>query len=136
MFFYGWWNFAFVGLILFSILFKYSAGLVLGRRDPGGSSAQLAGCVAVNLALLGYFKYVNFFVETGNVDPYTRNFIPALVAALRATGVEAVDLTTVFLRERDRGLYFLSDTHWNATGSAIAAREISRQVLAIERDSS
>ena len=63
------------------------------------------------------------------MDPYTRDFLPNLVAALKERGVEAVDLPTAFRRERDRGLYFPFDTHWNATGAAIAAQEIARQVF-------
>lgn len=68
-------------------------------------------------------------IYADDVDPYTKDFIPTLVAALRENGVEAIDLTATFRRESDDGLYFPYDTHWNATGAAIAAQEIARQVF-------
>ena len=73
-------------------------------------------------------------IYADDVDPYTQNFIPTLVAALKERGVEAVNLTTAFQRESDRGLYFPFDTHWNATGAAIAAQEIARQVFGKAND--
>ncbi len=77
LFFYSWWNPAYLGLILFSILFNYAAGTVLsqhmaqGPSGLGGASsatgkALLGFGVGVNLALLGYFKYANFFVDNLN----------------------------------------------------------------------
>jgi alginate O-acetyltransferase complex protein AlgI len=73
LFFYGRWNWKYLFLILFSIGFNYSWGLFLQRlkqeRNHLGPSTQrriLALGVAVNLALLGYFKYRNFFLDTVN----------------------------------------------------------------------
>jgi alginate O-acetyltransferase complex protein AlgI len=73
LFFYAWWNWAFLPLFLFSIFFNYSWALLL-RDRPGAEAAReslrrktvLGIGVAVNLALLGYFKYRDFFV--GSVD--------------------------------------------------------------------
>lgn len=59
--FYSYWNPPFVFLILFSILFNYSWGRLIERS--GGGRAWLYSGVAVNLALIGYFKYANFFME-------------------------------------------------------------------------
>ena len=64
--FYGWWNPRYLPLIAFSIVFNYRVGIGLtgaglrGQRQWAG--ALLAVGVAVNLLLLGYFKYANFFV--------------------------------------------------------------------------
>ncbi len=69
----------------------------------------------------------NFYA--GDVDDYTRNFIPALVARLREEGVEAVDLATPFQAEKDQGLFFRYDTHWNAKGTELAARIIARDIF-------
>ncbi len=63
LFFYGWWNPAYLGLILASILFNYAMGIVLSN---GGGRGLLAVGVAANLGLLGYFKYANFFVDSVN----------------------------------------------------------------------
>jgi alginate O-acetyltransferase complex protein AlgI len=68
-FFYGWWNPPYLLLILSSILFNYAMGRTQGRiarRRGRGSRAVLAVGVAVNLGVLAYYKYANFFVRTAN----------------------------------------------------------------------
>ena len=68
LFFYSWWNPAYLGLMLFSIIFNYGVGVSLGgllsrtRKKP-----ILAFGIAANLWLLGYFKYANFFVDNINI---------------------------------------------------------------------
>jgi D-alanyl-lipoteichoic acid acyltransferase DltB (MBOAT superfamily) len=68
LFFYGWWNPIYVGLILASMMFNFSLGRHIGQRVQTGRRAQgaLFFGLAVNLVLLGYFKYANFFVDTVN----------------------------------------------------------------------
>lgn len=60
LFFYGWWKPVYVPLLLFSMVFNFSVGRVLGRSTRPRRRVLLAG-VAVNLGLLGWFKYANFF---------------------------------------------------------------------------
>jgi alginate O-acetyltransferase complex protein AlgI len=63
-FFYGWWNTTYTVLLLVSILFNYAASIsLIESRDK---KTLIAG-VAVNLGLLGYFKYSNFFIDNINV---------------------------------------------------------------------
>lgn len=66
--FYGWWNWRYVFLLLASMVFNYAWAQFLLRRRADGNGAQrtfaLALGIAVNLALLGYFKYTNFLIET------------------------------------------------------------------------
>ncbi len=66
LFFYGWWNPLYVGLLSFSILFNYACGMAIARAGMrGGRPAQkrwLIFAVAVNLAVLAYCKYANFFL--------------------------------------------------------------------------
>ncbi len=64
LFFYGWWNPAYLVLILASIIFNYAVRVFLGRNP---SKYILAFGITVNLVLLGYFKYANFFVDNFNV---------------------------------------------------------------------
>jgi hypothetical protein len=64
-----------------------------------------------------------------DVDDYSRNFIPMLVARLRAEGVEAVDLATPFQAHKGEGLFFPYDTHWNAKGAALAAKVMAEQLF-------
>ncbi len=72
--FYAWWNPAFLPLFLFSVGFNYSWALLLRRSgaEPGAQSQRrrklvLAVGVAVNLSLLFYFKYRDFFVSSVDV---------------------------------------------------------------------
>ncbi len=58
--FYGWWNLAFVSLLILSMLGNFLLGLGLANRP---SRALLIFGIAANLATLGYFKYANFFLE-------------------------------------------------------------------------
>lgn len=66
LFFYGWWNPAYLGLILASILFNYAMGIVLSGREIRHRKTMLAIGVSANLVLLGYYKYANFFVNNLN----------------------------------------------------------------------
>lgn len=62
--FYGWWDWRFLLLILFSSIVDYSVGLLLTRTNLHHQRKLLVwGSVIVNLGLLGFFKYYNFFVE-------------------------------------------------------------------------
>ena len=68
--FYGWWNPAYLGLILGSILFNYAVGFsLLGRPHKLTLFLGVAG----NLGVLGYFKYANFFID--NINALTSNDI-------------------------------------------------------------
>lgn len=68
LFFYGWWNPAYVWLLLASIVFNYAIGLSLSLvsvRDKPRIAKWILGIgIAIDLSLLGYFKYANFFIET------------------------------------------------------------------------
>lgn len=70
LFFYGWWNPAYVGLLLGSIFFNYAVGMALSREHARGNGRRLKWIlglgIAADLCLLGYFKYANFFVENAN----------------------------------------------------------------------
>ncbi len=70
LFFYGWWNPAYLSLIFVSILFNYTFGILLGNDQnsrfadkPSMRKGLLVIGVAFNLGALGYFKYANFFVD-------------------------------------------------------------------------
>jgi alginate O-acetyltransferase complex protein AlgI len=68
LFFYGWWNPAYLGLMLFSTLFNYSVGVLLGSTLSGKLLKKiiLTIGVSINLLVLGYYKYANFFVDSLN----------------------------------------------------------------------
>src|SRR2546423_8244856 len=57
IFFYGYWNPAFLPLLGISILFNYGMGRLLGSAR--GSKGWLVFAIAANLALIAYYKYAN-----------------------------------------------------------------------------
>src|SRR5258706_2514184 len=63
VFFYGWWNASFVGLLLFSVVFNYGAAYLIShelrKTKQNYGKLVLAGAIGGDLLLLGYFKYAN-----------------------------------------------------------------------------
>ena len=84
LFFYAWWNIVYLPLILVSMLFNYSVGRELAKhlenRRKYAAKTLLFGGIAFNLALLGYFKYSDFFII--NLNRVTHSEIPLLHLAL------------------------------------------------------
>ncbi len=66
LFFYGYWNPAYVGLLLLSIGFNYAFGRWIAKAegDVRRKTRVLVTAIAANLALLGYYKYANFFLTS------------------------------------------------------------------------
>ncbi|MEN0048283.1 MAG: MBOAT family O-acyltransferase [Bacteroidota bacterium] len=74
--FYGWWDWRFLSLIFVSIFVDYFVGLKIHEQeDKRRRKYWLWVSLAVNLGMLGFFKYYNFFVES-------------FVGAFGAVGVE------------------------------------------------
>ena len=62
--FYGWWDWRFLSLILFSTIVDYFVGLGLSQQDNQKKRRLLlVTSVLVNLGFLGIFKYYNFFLD-------------------------------------------------------------------------
>lgn len=63
--FYGWWDWRFLGLIIISSLSDYVIGLSLHKaKDRRTRRLLLLGSLFINLGLLGFFKYFDFFVDS------------------------------------------------------------------------
>jgi alginate O-acetyltransferase complex protein AlgI len=83
-FFYGWWDWRFLGLLAGSTALDWAVALALDARGPDGAHRRtpaarrtlLSASVAANLGVLAFFKYANFFADSA-------------VVALRALGLEA-----------------------------------------------
>ena len=59
-FFYGWWDWRFLSLILFSTLVDYSVGRKLKvEENQTNRKVLLWISILVNLGFLGFFKYLN-----------------------------------------------------------------------------
>jgi D-alanyl-lipoteichoic acid acyltransferase DltB (MBOAT superfamily) len=62
--FYGWWDWRFLSLIFLSSIVDFSIGLQLGKvKVENKRKLLLWTSIVLNLGLLGFFKYYNFFVE-------------------------------------------------------------------------
>ncbi len=65
--FYADWNWKFVGLLAFSILWNQAIGLGIHRAGVQSQRQLLLALgVVVDVGLLGYFKYYDFFVSSGS----------------------------------------------------------------------
>ena len=66
--FYGWWDWRFLLLIVFTSLCSYGSGLLIDhcfQRDEQITAKWWAGLnIVVNLLVLGVFKYFNFFANS------------------------------------------------------------------------
>ena len=67
-FFYAWWDWRFLPLMLASTTVDYVAGraLVALDDDEPRRRAVLVAALTANLAMLGYFKYAGFFLDSLN----------------------------------------------------------------------
>ncbi|HEX2890363.1 MBOAT family protein [Vineibacter terrae] len=67
--FYAWWSFEYGLLIIATIVVNYAFGLKIqgiAQRDRRAAKPWLTTAIATNLALLGYYKYRDFFIENWN----------------------------------------------------------------------
>lgn len=79
LFFYGWWELSYVFLLTGSIAVNYLAALFIRRAR---SRVLLAGGIAFNLGLLGYYKYAGFLTEAVNAAAGTGFPVPHIVLPL------------------------------------------------------
>lgn len=83
--FYGWWDWRFLSLILFSTIVDYLIGRRLGKEENQNKRKILLWTsILVNLGFLGFFKYYNFFLD---------NFITAF--SLFGTEIKANSLNII-----------------------------------------
>ncbi len=83
--FYGWWDWRFLSLIIFSTLIDYSVGRKLKTEENQKRRDLLLWIsIIVNLGFLGFFKYYNFFLDNfissfsffgGRITPNSLNII-------------------------------------------------------------
>ncbi|MDY4976357.1 MAG: MBOAT family O-acyltransferase [Clostridia bacterium] len=75
--FYAWGEPIYIAVMLFSVLFNYFCGLALDKRK---NRSILVFAVVVNLGILLFFKYTDFFI--GLINGIFRCHIPLLELAL------------------------------------------------------
>jgi alginate O-acetyltransferase complex protein AlgI len=63
--FYGWWRFDFLVLLVANTLWAYVFSMLIGKYQGTPRAKLMVGIgVAGHLAVLGTFKYLNFFVDS------------------------------------------------------------------------
>jgi len=104
LFFYGWWNPRYVALLVASTALNYVVGRAIGFRVAHGRAREarriLIGGIAIDLVVLGYFKYAGFFVQTAN-DVLHTDVVVSIVLPL---GISFFTFTQIsFLVDAYRG---------------------------------
>lgn len=62
--FYGWWDYRFLFLIFLTTVTCFAAGIMIDRSKTYKAARWTCGInIALNVAILCYFKYFNFFSE-------------------------------------------------------------------------
>ncbi len=75
--FYGWWDWRFLGLIMFSTGMDYLFGLrIADTPDPQRKKNVIIASVIMNLGFLSIFKYCNFFADSLKTMLQTAGFDP------------------------------------------------------------
>lgn len=99
-FFYGYWDMRYVPLLFGSICFNYLVGKQLEANN--GHKGWLAFGIVINVLLLGYFKYTDFFLSTLNDVTRTNFFdLPHIILPL---GISFFTFTqTAYLMDAYRG---------------------------------
>ncbi|WP_339696526.1 MBOAT family O-acyltransferase [uncultured Marixanthomonas sp.] len=83
--FYGWWDWRFLFLIIFSSMVDYTIGKLIYKASKKSiKKTFLFISLGVNLGLLAYFKYTNFFIDSfvnsfrffgGSLESFSLNII-------------------------------------------------------------
>ena len=118
--FYGLWDWRYVPLLLGTTLVDWAAGEALTRmQGPRRRKLLLAGAIAVNLALLAYFKYRGFFfaqtngllklLGAGEPLPALRVFLPIGISFYTFAGISyAVDVYRGMIKPAKSVIHYLA----------------------------
>ncbi|HBB32404.1 MAG TPA: membrane-bound O-acyltransferase family protein [Cyanobacteria bacterium UBA8803] len=101
--FYGYWNIFYLPLMLMSIAFNYLIGRAIETSKLGSPKAKslLWLGIGVNLILLGYYKYANFFITSFDAIANTDWTIPPIILPI---GISFYTFTqTAYLVDAYRG---------------------------------
>jgi alginate O-acetyltransferase complex protein AlgI len=101
--FYGYWSPKYVPLLLGSVAFNFISGRLISRRAGGkAGKTLLIAAITVNLLLLGFYKYLDFFLSVAN-DAIGTHL--ALLRIVLPIGISFFTFTQIaFLVDAYRGL--------------------------------
>ena len=105
LFFYGYWNPVYVGLLMASIVVNYGFARWMIQANAASQYASkkqiLITAITANLLLLGYYKYAGFFINTVNAVAATGWSFTELILPL---GISFFTFTQIaFLVDTHRG---------------------------------
>ena len=66
LFYYAYWKPIYIGIIIFSMLLNFGLGQIVATSSRYRKVIFILGIV-INLGMLCYFKYTNFFLDSLNV---------------------------------------------------------------------
>lgn len=96
--FYGWWDWRFLSLIVFSSCVDYFVGIGIAKsEDSRKRKFLLLTSVLVNLGFLAFFKYYNFFAESF-ADAFTlfgNSFEPSRLNIILPVGISFYTFQTL-----------------------------------------
>ena len=130
--FYGLWDWRFCGLLALSTVTDFTVGRLLEQQEDDRRRKQLfVVSLAVNLGILGFFKYFNFFVASAaealaafgfRADtPALNILLPVGISFYTFHGISYT--FDVYRRERDR---FVDSYHLNGRGTAALTAYLAR----------
>ena len=92
--FYGYWDWRYCILLLFSSVVSFVAALgIVNSASARRRRAILIGAISVDLSLLGFFKYYNFFAE--NIARLTPGWAPPLFHIVLPIGISFYTFHTI-----------------------------------------
>ncbi|QDH78216.1 MBOAT family protein [Echinicola soli] len=96
--FYGWWDWRFLILIAISSFVDFLVGLALNNTPEKQKRTMLLGIsLLVNLGMLGFFKYYNFFLDSfvGAFTLFGYNMSPERLNIILPVGISFYTLQTL-----------------------------------------
>ena len=92
--FYGYWDWRFCWLLLFSSVVSFTAGLMIdGAQSRAAKRTWMVASVATDLSLLGFFKYYNFVA--GNLARLAPGPAPPLLHIVLPIGISFYTFHTI-----------------------------------------
>ena len=134
-YFYASWNLRYLPLLAGSILFNYAMASLMLRLPEERRRAYMLAAVAVDLGLLAYYKYTNFFVDSINAVGGSHFFVAQILLPLGISFYTFQQITLLVdisggdvgrVRLRDFGLFVIFFPHLIA-GPIVHHREMMPQ---------
>jgi D-alanyl-lipoteichoic acid acyltransferase DltB (MBOAT superfamily) len=146
--FYGWWDYRFLGLMGFSAFIDYFAAIAISNTEaPQKRRRLLLLSLFVNFGILGFFKYFNFFVDTGvaflsqlGFEPHRPTLEIILPVGSRSTPFRRSLIPSMFTKKscqhattQSTTRYILPTSHSSSQGLSREPQRSCRRCYHLER---